>query len=76
MKKATNVKRRDTAMESSISRLLSRPCTSPDQLAASKLLPLSRNGIYDACKRGDIECFRAGKKIIIPTAPLRKKLGM
>jgi hypothetical protein len=36
----------------------------------------SRNKIYADCKNGEIECFRHGKKIIIPTAPLRRKLGL
>jgi hypothetical protein len=36
----------------------------------------SRNKIYDACNAQEIECFRHGKSIIIPTAPLRRKLGL
>jgi len=36
----------------------------------------SRNKIYQACGAQEIECFRHGKLIIIPTAPLRKKLGI
>lgn len=64
------------AKRTDVEQLLSHPTTTPDQLAASKLLPIGRNAIYEACARGDIECFRAGKKIIIPTAPLRRKLGM
>jgi len=35
-----------------------------------------RNSIYEACGRGEIECFRVGKRIFIPTGPLRKKLGL
>lgn len=56
--------------------VLQRPGLSPEQLAASNLLPLSKGAIYAACNTGEIECFRVGKKIIIPTAPLRKKLGI
>jgi hypothetical protein len=37
---------------------------------------VGRNGIYAACATGEIECFRMGKKIIIPTAPLLRKLGI
>lgn len=55
---------------------LQRPGISPDELFKLRLMPVSRNSIYDACKSGDIECFRVGKKIIIPTAPLRRKLGI
>jgi hypothetical protein len=56
--------------------VLSSPGITPDQLFNSKLLPMSRNLIYAACNTGEIECFRVGKKIIIPTAPLRRKLGI
>lgn len=55
---------------------LTAPTISPEELHKLKLLPVSRNGIYDACNRGEIECFRIGKKIVIPTAPLRRKLGL
>ena len=43
---------------------------------ALKVLPLSRNGIYEAIRRGDIKTVRVGKKILVPTAPLRRQLGM
>jgi hypothetical protein len=56
--------------------ILNRPGISPDQLYRAHLMPLSRNLIYAACNTGEIECFRVGKKIIIPTAPLRRKLGI
>lgn len=64
------------ASAATIAAALSRPVISPDDLDALGLLPVSRNSIYDACNKGDIECFRVGKKIAIPTAPLRRKLGM
>jgi hypothetical protein len=56
--------------------ILKKPAISPDELDKAALLPLSRNAIYDACKSGDIESFRIGKKIVIPTAALRRKLGI
>ena len=70
-----------------IQRVLSRPGISPHDLYALGVIPVSRNSIYEACRRfldgagespaaGVIECFRVGKKIIIPTAPLRRKLGL
>jgi hypothetical protein len=59
-----------------VRRVLSRPGISPDDLHRLQILPLSRGSIYDACNRGDIDCFKAGKKIIIATAPLRRKLGL
>ena len=56
--------------------LLQRPTITPDELFKLDLMPVSRNGIYDACNTGQIECFRLGRKIVIPTAPLRRKLGI
>jgi hypothetical protein len=55
--------------------LNSKATTSPDELHETGEMG-GRNGIYDACNKGDIECFRMGKRIFIPTAPLRRKLGM
>jgi hypothetical protein len=57
-------------------KLLSKPAVSPQELHKSETVPISLNGIYEACKSGEIESFRIGKKIFIPTAPLRKKLGI
>jgi hypothetical protein len=56
--------------------VLERPGISPEELFDLGLMPGSRNGIYAACNRGDIECFRMGRRIIIPTAPLKRKLGI
>jgi hypothetical protein len=56
--------------------LLSRPTITPDELFRSKVLPLSRNGIYEAIERGDIEAIKLGRKKAVITAPLRKKLGL
>jgi hypothetical protein len=52
--------------------VLQRAGISPDELFDLNLIPGSRNSIYAACNRGDIQCFRMGRRIIIPTAPLRK----
>lgn len=64
--------------------LLTKPTISPDELYDSGVIPIGRNGIYDACNSflnspqsgTGIECFRVNKKIVIPTAPLRRKLGL
>jgi hypothetical protein len=74
--KTGTAKQADVLTDDEIKRLLSRPGISPDELLSSKLIPISRNGLYEALSRGDIESFRIGKKIIIPTAPLRRKLGI
>jgi hypothetical protein len=39
-------------------------------------LELSRGGAFQAAHRGDFETLRFGKLIKVPTAPLRKKLGI
>lgn len=37
---------------------------------------LSRNASYDAAKRGDIPTIKVGRLLKVPTAVLRKKLGL
>ncbi len=55
--------------------IFSLPFVTADELYESQLIPLSRNAIYAACNTGEIENHRIGRKIIIPTAPLRRKSG-
>jgi excisionase family DNA binding protein len=43
---------------------------------AGHVLGLSRNSAYKAASRGDFPIVRLGKKILVPTAPLRKMLGL
>ena len=43
---------------------------------AGEILDIGRNSAYEAVRRGDIESFRTGKLIHVPTAPLRRKLGI
>jgi hypothetical protein len=59
-----------------IKALLAKPTISPDELFRASILPLSRNGIYAAIQRGEIDAIPYGHKKAIVTAPLRKKLGM
>jgi Helix-turn-helix domain len=56
--------------------LNSKPGITPEELNKTKVLPISRNGLYDAIKRGDIPSFRLGRKIIIPTAALKAKFQL
>jgi hypothetical protein len=63
-----------TAQE--VTTMLAKYTISPDELYRAGLLPLSRNGIYEAIKRGEIEAIGYGRKKAIVTASLRKKLGM
>jgi hypothetical protein len=77
-------KRKRTTHSPAYKLVLGKPTISPDELHASRVIPVGRNAIYDACNTylnapqsgTGIECFRVNKKIVIPTAPLRKKLGL
>jgi hypothetical protein len=67
----------DTAMSSAeIEALLAKPTISPDELFRSRIFPLSRNGIYKAIERREIEVAEFGRKKAVITAPIRKKLGL
>lgn len=57
-------------------KLLAQPTCTPRELLASKIMPLSRNSLYAALASGDIPSIRIGRLLVIPTAPLRKKLGL
>jgi hypothetical protein len=54
--------------------LLRRPAITPKE--ALEILPLSKNALYDGIRRGEIESIRVGKRILVLTAPLRRKLGI
>lgn len=43
---------------------------------AGQLLGLGANAVYAAAKRGDLQVIRIGKKYSVPTAPLRRMLGI
>jgi hypothetical protein len=43
---------------------------------AGKLLGLSRNAAYAAAASGQIPTLRFGRRIVVPTAPLRRMLGL
>ncbi|HWK96225.1 MAG TPA: hypothetical protein VNR39_12465 [Pseudolabrys sp.] len=65
-----------TPRELTFEEILKRPSITPEQLIAARVMPGSRASIYEALKRGEIESFRIGRLIVIPTAPLKKKLGL
>jgi hypothetical protein len=54
--------------------LLSRPLISVAEMKA--VIGLSQYSAYAAVKRGDIPTVRIGRLIKVPTAPLRKMLGL
>lgn len=43
---------------------------------AGRLLGLSRGSAYEAAKRGDLPTIRIGRRYLVPTAPLRRMLGL
>lgn len=43
---------------------------------AGRLLGLLRNKAYEAAARGEIPTLRFGKRIVVPTMPLRRMLGL
>jgi excisionase family DNA binding protein len=59
---------------STVDELLSRPTITPKE--ARQILRLSKNGVYEALRRGDIGSVRIGRKILIPTAPLRAQFSL
>ena len=61
--------------QAEIERILNQETTTPDELYRARVIRGGRNSIYEACKSGDIEAFRIGRLWIIPTRPLRRKLG-
>jgi hypothetical protein len=62
-------------MNEELEKLLSRP-TAPVPLVGRVLFDLSRNGFYEAAKRGDIRTIRVGRCLYVPTAWVRKTLGL
>ena len=42
---------------------------------AAKVLGIGRNNAYAAARNGDIPTIKIGKRILVPTAPLKKILG-
>jgi hypothetical protein len=62
-------------MNKELMELLSQPTASiPD--VGRICFGLSRNGSYDAAKRGEIPTIDIGRLKKVPTALLRRKLGM
>ena len=43
---------------------------------AGRLLGLSRNGAYEAAKRGDIPTIRVGRRLVVPKAAFHQTFGL
>lgn len=54
---------------------LSRPTISVPE-AGKLFFGLSRNGAYEAARRGDFDTVKVGGKVRVPVAPLAQKLGL
>ncbi|HEX4409945.1 MAG TPA: DNA-binding protein [Xanthobacteraceae bacterium] len=61
-------------MTPEILELLRKPAVTPAE--AGRILEMKRQATYEAIQRGDIQSFRIGKLIKVPTVHLRKKLGL
>jgi hypothetical protein len=62
-------------MNKELAELLSHPTASvPD--VGRVCFGLSRNGSYDAAKRGDFPTIEIGRLLKVPTSALRKQLGI
>ncbi len=60
-----------------------RRCPSPEERPTlpvwpdtGQILGLSRQGTYDAVTRGDIPSIRVGRRLLVPTAALRRLLQL
>jgi hypothetical protein len=62
-------------MNPDLEKLLSKPTASVEEVGRI-CFGLSRNGSYEAAKRGDFSIVRLGRRLKVPTAPLRRQLGL
>lgn len=62
-------------VENEVEKLLGRPAITIQE-AGMAIFGLSRNASYEAARRGDFQTIRIGKRILVPTAPLRRQLGI
>lgn len=61
-------------MNHAISEILASPTTTVP--LAGKALGISRNAAYAAAGRGELPTLRFGRRLIVPTAALRRMLGL
>jgi excisionase family DNA binding protein len=52
------------------------PLLSVDEVVAVFGGRLSRSAVYDAIHRGELPSVRLGRRVLVPTAALRRKLGL
>jgi hypothetical protein len=61
-------------MDPEISNLLRRPLITVDELR--QITRTGKNATYAAIERGEIEVVEVGRRKLVKTAPLRRKLGL
>lgn len=61
-------------MNKETAKLLEQPTITVDE--AAKVLGVSRLSAYAAVKRGELDVIRIGKRMVVTTAPLRRRLGV
>ena len=62
-------------MDNDIRKALTERVSVPVEVAG-KAFGLGRNSSYAAVKNGNLPSIRIGNKIAVPTAPLRRMLGL
>ena len=62
-------------MNPELEKLLSKPTASVEEVGRV-CFGLSRNGSYEAARRGDFATIRVGRLLKVPTMPLRRQLGL
>jgi hypothetical protein len=62
-------------MNAELEKLLSKPTADVPEVGRI-CYGLSRNGSYDAARRGEIPTIKVGRLLKVPTAPLRQLLGL
>ena len=53
-----------------------RATVSLDEIHQNQWLDLSRGALYEAARRGDIPTIRIARRIMVPTAALRRMLAL
>ncbi len=61
-------------MDADLLKLLSRPTMTVDNYG--RVVGVGRNAAYASVHRGDVETLEVGGRILVLTAPLRRKLGI
>jgi excisionase family DNA binding protein len=61
-------------MAESLEQILANPTTTVSE--AGRLLGLARNQAYEAAARGEIKTLRFGRRLVVPTAWLKRVLEL